>query len=78
MILIADSGSSKTDWLLKQPGQAAREFRTSGLNPYFLSEKEIIKILQDQSPDMVAYGNTEVKKRNIFFGAGCSSSYGQA
>jgi len=71
MILIADSGSSKTDWLLKQPGQAAREFRTSGLNPYFLTEKEIVKILQDQSPDMIAY-NAEVKEI-YFFGAGCSS-----
>src|SRR5476649_741623 len=71
MILVADSGSSKTDWLLKQPGQPAREFRTSGLNPYFLTEKEIVKILQDQSPDMIAY-NTEVNEI-YFFGAGCSS-----
>src|SRR5471030_1687634 len=71
MILVADSGSSKTDWLLKQPGQVALEFRTSGLNPYFLTEKEIVKILQDQSPDMIAY-NAEVKEI-YFFGAGCSS-----
>jgi glucosamine kinase len=71
MILVADSGSSKTDWLLKQPGQEARPFRTPGLNPYFLTEKEIVKILQDQAPDLVAC-NTEVKEI-YFFGAGCSS-----
>jgi glucosamine kinase len=71
MILVADSGSTKTDWLLKQPGQEARAFRTPGLNPYFLTEKEIVKILQDQAPDLVA-SNTDVKEI-YFFGAGCSS-----
>ncbi|HTH82056.1 MAG TPA: hypothetical protein VL490_03930 [Mucilaginibacter sp.] len=71
MILVADSGSSKTDWLLKQPGHDAIVFRTPGLNPYFLTEKEIVKILQDQAVDMIAYG-AEVKEI-YFFGAGCSS-----
>jgi glucosamine kinase len=71
MILVADSGSTKTDWLLKQPGQEALAFRTPGLNPYFLTEKEIVKILQDQAPDLVAF-NTDVKEI-YFFGAGCSS-----
>jgi glucosamine kinase len=40
MILVADSGSSKTDWLLATPQQETQQFRTSGLNPYFLTEKE--------------------------------------
>jgi glucosamine kinase len=71
MILVADSGSTKTDWLLKQPGKDATAFRTPGLNPYFLSEKEIVKILQDQAPELVAFG-AEVKEV-YFFGAGCSS-----
>jgi N-acetylglucosamine kinase-like BadF-type ATPase len=71
MILVADSGSSKTDWLLKQPGHDAIAFRTSGLNPYFLTEKEIVKILQEQAVDMIAHG-AEVKEI-YFFGAGCSS-----
>ena len=71
MILVADSGSSKTDWLLTLPNQEVKEFRTAGLNPYFLTEKEIIKILQEQAVDMIAYGNdiSEI----YFFGAGCSS-----
>jgi glucosamine kinase len=71
MILVADSGSSKTDWLLKQPGHDAISFRTSGLNPYFLTEKEIVKILQEQAVDMIAHG-VDVKEI-YFFGAGCSS-----
>jgi len=70
MILVADSGSSKTDWLLKQPNQDPVAFRTPGLNPYFLSEKEIVKILQDRGADMLAFSSkvTEI----YFFGAGCS------
>ena len=40
MILVADSGSTKTDWLLKISDDEVRQFRTAGLNPYFLSEKE--------------------------------------
>ena len=71
MILVADSGSSKTDWLLSLPQQESVSFKTAGLNPYFLTEKEIAKIIQDQAPDMVAYANdiSEI----YFFGAGSSS-----
>ncbi|MGF7041987.1 BadF/BadG/BcrA/BcrD ATPase family protein [Mucilaginibacter lappiensis] len=71
MILVADSGSSKTDWLLSTSPQESISFKTAGLNPYFLTEKEIAKIIQEQVPDMVAHANevTEI----YFFGAGCSS-----
>jgi N-acetylglucosamine kinase-like BadF-type ATPase len=71
MILVADSGSSKTDWLLAIPQQEAQQFRTAGLNPYFLSEKEIVKVLQEQGADIIAHAPdiTEI----YFFGAGCSS-----
>src|SRR6202012_5295589 len=71
MILVADSGSSKTDWLLHVPGEESKEFRTPGLNPYFVTEKEMVKILQDKGKDLIALGDqvTEI----YFFGAGCSS-----
>ncbi|AMR30453.1 N-acetylglucosamine kinase [Mucilaginibacter sp. PAMC 26640] len=71
MILVADSGSSKTDWLLSAPDEQPKAFRSVGLNPYFLTEKEITKILQEQIMDLVAYADeiTEI----YFFGAGCSS-----
>lgn len=71
MILVADSGSSKTDWLLNVSHEDAKQFRTPGLNPYFLTEKEIVKTLQDKATELVAYSN---KIEEIyFFGAGCSS-----
>ena len=56
MILVADSGSSKTDWLLAVPQQEPLQFKTGGLNPYFLTEKEMVKILQDLGADMIAHG----------------------
>jgi len=71
MILVADSGSSKTDWLLVLPNQEVKEFRTAGLNPYFLTEKEIVKILQEQAAEMIAFAPRI--KEIYFFGAGCSS-----
>jgi glucosamine kinase len=71
MILVADSGSSKTDWLLDNPGTQPAQYRTDGLNPYFLSEKEIAKKLHEQLPELMAISHqvTEI----YFFGAGCSS-----
>ena len=71
MILVADSGSSKTDWLLSAPDEQPKAFRSVGLNPYFLTEKEITKILQEQLTGLCVYADeiTEI----YFFGAGCSS-----
>ncbi len=71
MILVADSGSTKTDWLLTLANGEEKQFRTAGLNPYFLTEKEIVKILQEQASEMIAYA-ADVKEI-YFFGAGCSS-----
>jgi glucosamine kinase len=71
MILVADSGSSKTDWLLAIKKDEVKQFRSAGLNPYFLSEKDIVKILQDQVPDMVSLA-PDIDEI-YFFGAGCSS-----
>ncbi len=69
-ILVADSGSSKTDWLLTDKTTPV-SFKTSGLNPYFLNEKEMVKVIQNQAADMITQGSevTEI----YFYGAGCSS-----
>jgi hypothetical protein len=46
MLLVADSGSSKADWVLTRSNTERIAFRTNGINPFFLSEKDIIKIFQ--------------------------------
>jgi glucosamine kinase len=71
MILVADSGSSKTDWVLASDKQKPVKFSTAGLNPYFLSEKDIVKIIQEQAPVMV--NHFPLIEEIYFFGAGCSS-----
>lgn len=71
MILVADSGSSKTDWVLASDKQKPVKFSTGGLNPYFLTEKEIVKIIQDQAPVMV--NHFPLVEEIYFFGAGCST-----
>src|ERR1700761_2584937 len=71
MILVADSGSSKTDWLLAVDQHEPLQFKTGGLNPYFLTEKEMVKILQDEGVEMVKH--TAEITEIYFFGAGCSS-----
>lgn len=70
MILVADSGSTKTDWILVAAGKPHQEFKTAGINPFFLSDKEITKVIGSQEK-LVAQAEsvTEI----YYFGAGCSS-----
>ena len=70
MLLVADSGSSKADWILTLSDNHTIPFRTSGINPFFLSEKDIVKIFHN-TPEIQPY--TEQVKEIYFFGAGCSS-----
>ncbi|KHJ37590.1 hypothetical protein PBAC_21830 [Pedobacter glucosidilyticus] len=70
MLIVADSGSSVTDWICLLPNQEKQFVETKGLNPFFVSEKEIIKVInsvnlfQDIAPNV---------KEVHFFGAGCNS-----
>ena len=46
MILIADSGSTKTDWVLTHgDGQVSHSQKTEGINPFHQSEADIERIL---------------------------------
>ncbi|RYF22108.1 MAG: N-acetylglucosamine kinase [Flavobacteriales bacterium] len=69
MILVADSGSSKTDWMAYKDGETLT-FNTQGINPYFTNANDVGRIIA-KNKDLAAYAN-EVKEI-YFFGAGCSS-----
>jgi len=70
MILIADSGSTKTHWSLVEYRTVKKSIETSGLNPYFLNAEAVKYILQtDLVPNMVA----RFVKMIHFYGAGCST-----
>ncbi len=47
MILIADSGSTKCEWCFIQDGKK-KTIITTGISPYFLSEEQIILLLQKE------------------------------
>ncbi|KQS41531.1 hypothetical protein [Pedobacter sp. Leaf194] len=69
MILVADSGSSKTDWMGYLNGETIK-FNTQGINPYFLNEQDITRIILKN--EVIAPLAKDVKEI-YFFGAGCSS-----
>ena len=47
--LIADSGSTKTDWtLLGEEGGVLGTCHSQGLNPYHLSDEQITQVLADE------------------------------
>src|SRR5215475_6660620 len=68
MILIADSGSTKTDWCLLKPGQPPYYFDTEGYNPYFVDTAYIERSLLGALPASVDRGAV---RKVFFYGAGC-------
>ena len=90
MILIADSGGSKTDWaLIGLPTDTSTyvlKVRTQGLNPFHQSKDIILKVLeQELKPALykaAEEGNILLKKTDIvqhvsqiaFYGSGCTKS----
>lgn len=70
MILIADSGSTKTTWCFIRPGQGEVYFQTEGYNPYFVNASYIDDSLRKHMPDYVKdFPVSEI----YFYGAGCAS-----
>ncbi|CAN5140184.1 ATPase [soil metagenome] len=69
-LLIADSGSTKTDWRFIDEGRKILSFRSEGYNPFLMTEekisesmkREVLVQLGDHTPDEI-----------FFYGAGCGS-----
>lgn len=69
MILVADSGSTKTEWCLAEKGNRIKTILTKGINPVFENEETISCELQAHLlPEL---GNVEIEAVH-FFGAGCA------
>ncbi len=67
--LIADSGSTKTEWCLID-GKKKKIFYTQGLSPYFLTSQQIQKIIgQELQSKMKKVEPAEI----YFYGTGCSN-----
>jgi N-acetylglucosamine kinase-like BadF-type ATPase len=70
MYLFADSGSTKTKWIITDlDGNEVAIFKTIGLNPYFVTEEKIIKEISENYPSIPNSGKI---KKVFFYGSGCS------
>ncbi len=69
MILIADSGATKTDWLLINNSNNTF-ITTTGINAYYMSSESIVSMLQDElMPSIPADKVNSI----YYYGAGCST-----
>ena len=50
MMLIADSGSTKTDWAWIEYGTIVHRVTTAGINPVHQSEEDIEKVVEQFFP----------------------------
>ena len=67
MLLIADSGSTKTDWrIVDEDGHRINSVVTEGLNPYFVSPEKIASTIREKVLPVA----TNIEKV-FFYGAGC-------
>ncbi|MEK6481606.1 BadF/BadG/BcrA/BcrD ATPase family protein [Catalinimonas sp. 4WD22] len=70
MILIADSGSTKTDWRVIDEAGKVSQAKTVGLNPYLETQDKMIAVLREE-----LYPQLRATIREIhFYGAGCATN----
>ena len=68
MILIVESGSTKSNWVLIQDSQVLLKFNSEGLNPVFNDLQSLNRIIINSIPDEL-----DIKRidKVYFYGAGC-------
>ena len=69
MILIADSGSTKTEWRFIDADGKISQIKTLGVNPYYMSSETISKVFNE---GLKNYLDLDVQ-RLYFYGSGCSA-----
>ena len=77
MILIADSGSTKTDWCLCHEGNIVSAIQTQGINPYHQSEEAIEMVLREELlPQLIAQKLIAQSSQLtiIYYGSGCANA----
>jgi glucosamine kinase len=75
MQIIADSGSTKTDWRLVLSSGEQKKYVSEGYNPYFVNTKQIYDSLYaNLSPQMRSDNGVPEEVNTVwFYGAGCST-----
>jgi len=70
MFLIADSGSTKTEWALIDDGNVVQKILTKGFNPYYYRKDDFVSGLKTSLKGKFPFDKIE---KIFFYGAGCSS-----
>ncbi len=70
MILIADSGATKTDWRLADSERKIHQFRSKGFSPYMQTSEEIADLIKLDLGDKF---NHQQVTNVYYYGTGCSS-----
>jgi glucosamine kinase len=72
-ILISDSGSTKTDWVLLQGSTIKLQLKTIGFNPYFQTKDQInLELYNHLKPALLPY-LSHISELH-YYGTGCSTS----
>lgn len=72
-VLIADSGSTKTDWAVLKDGQLIRRLKTIGFNPYFQTRDQInLELLNHLKPFLTEEAG-HISAIH-YYGTGCSTA----
>jgi len=69
MILVADSGSTKTIWKCTDGAGKVKTVHTAGINPYYNNQDEVAKEISEAGIQLSAIHIEEI----YFYGAGCST-----
>jgi N-acetylglucosamine kinase-like BadF-type ATPase len=69
MILVADSGSTKTEWKVFKDGIAEESVFSSGINPFFLTSEDIFLLFKKELDNFSGYQFDII----YFYGTGCNS-----
>ncbi len=70
MILIAESGSSKTDWRMISSMGEVSQAKTVGLNPYYQTTESIIEELQK---NLLPFLNNQAVSEVFYYGTGVTN-----
>lgn len=71
MKLTADSGSTKTTWMVEHDG-GKQLFHTQGLNPFYMTEAEMQRIISEELLCQEDFPEAQMIENVRFYGAGCT------
>jgi N-acetylglucosamine kinase-like BadF-type ATPase len=70
MKLIADSGATKSDWILADNTGERMSFQLPGMSPFYVNSRQIAEMLKN---DLIPFVETKKIRKIFFYGTGCSS-----